>query len=171
MSGYTYIYACTYINNIMYITYTKSSLSIVLCIAFGKVFRLDPLLQMNVGDQKALLECLEELTMDIDEEELKDYCTRRMNYDRIRVDDQGNVIRLDLSHSGLIGKIPRKFGHFKHLLELNLAGNHLHGMLPSSLGNLHYLQILNLGSSEGLNGYLPAGIPQDCVKTLPKSYT
>ena len=125
------------------------------------MFRLDPLLQMEVEDQKCLLECLEimmgpeddhygdefedkSVEKESTEQKFKNFITRRMSYDRIKVDKSRNVTKLDLSKSGLRGRIPKKIGHFKHLQELNLSKNSLYGVLPSSLGNMHHLQELNL---------------------------
>ena len=116
---------------------------------------------MQEDDRAHLLQCLKELSH-FDEDDLKAYITRRMNYDKIRVDDDSFVTHLDLSESGLKGKIPSRIGHFKRLLELNLSRNKLHGVLPRSLGNMHHLQVLNVSSNENLTGFLPAGIPQSC---------
>ncbi|GLT32004.1 hypothetical protein SLA2020_067010 [Shorea laevis] len=65
-----------------------------------------------------------------------------------------NLLRLDLSNSGLSGSIPPGLGHLTKLRKLSLGSNQLNGSIPPEIGKLHNLVTLDL-SSNCLSGSIP----------------
>ena len=62
---------------------------------------------------------------------------------------QGNVTLLDLTHNGLVGKIPPQLASLADLATLNLTGNDLSGgPIPAELGNLANLRVLDLSGTK-----------------------
>ena len=64
------------------------------------------------------------------------------------------VIALDLSHTGLDGRIPPELGGLTRLVTLRLDGNRLSGPVPPELGDLRDLRELALQGNE-LSGPVP----------------
>ena len=72
----------------------------------------------------------------------------------IEVDDQGRVIRLNLSRNRLKGPIPKEFGSLTNLQGLLLHENGLTGPIPKELGSLTNLESLLLFNND-LTGPIP----------------
>ena len=72
----------------------------------------------------------------------------------IEVDDQGRVIRLNLSRNRLKGPIPKEFGSLTNLQGLLLHENGLTGPIPKELGSLTNLESLLLLNND-LTGPIP----------------
>ncbi|XP_068476525.1 MDIS1-interacting receptor like kinase 2-like [Phaseolus vulgaris] len=70
-----------------------------------------------------------------------------------------DLIRLDLSGSGLKGNIPSEISSLKKLVHLDLSSNCLQGEMPSSLSSLTPLQTLNI-SNNFLTGVIPSTLGQ-----------
>ena len=68
-----------------------------------------------------------------------------------------NLVRLDLSRTGIEGTIPPAIGSLSKLTHLDLSGNRLIGQLPLSLANLSQLVVLDL-SNNHLSGSIPREI-------------
>ena len=66
----------------------------------------------------------------------------------------GHVIRLQLSHSGLTGRIPPELGKLRTLEFVFFSENRVTGSIPPELGNLPNLKALGIGSNE-LTGSIP----------------
>ena len=64
------------------------------------------------------------------------------------------VVALDLSHTGLDGRIPPELGGLTRLVTLRLDGNRLSGPIPPALGGLRDLRELALQGNE-LSGPVP----------------
>ncbi|CBJ26200.1 LRR-GTPase of the ROCO family [Ectocarpus siliculosus] len=75
---------------------------------------------------------------------------------RVKVDDQGFVVHLDLTGNNLRGKIPRELGELRALTSLHLWNNTLTGPIPKVLGTLHGLKTLWLN-----HNHLAGTIPQE----------
>ncbi|XP_022777096.1 putative leucine-rich repeat receptor-like serine/threonine-protein kinase At2g24130 [Durio zibethinus] len=67
---------------------------------------------------------------------------------------QRRVIQIDLSSSGLVGKISPFLSNLTGLLLLNLDDNHFFGTIPPELSSLRLLQTLILNTNS-LNGPIP----------------
>lgn len=72
----------------------------------------------------------------------------------IRVNSEGQVVRLDLPNNRLTGSIPPEFGNLGSLTTLALPNNALSGSIPPELGDLSGLTNLRLGGNE-LTGSIP----------------
>ena len=73
----------------------------------------------------------------------------------VSVDNNGRVVKLDLSQKELEGELPPELGNLTSLQSLDLSLNSLRGELPPELGNLTNLQSLDLSRNE-LCGGIPA---------------
>ena len=76
-------------------------------------------------------------------------------WDGVKTDDDGRVIKLDHSYRELRGEIPAELGSLSNLTELNLGDNNLSGEIPAELGSLSNLSKLRLENNE-LSGEIPA---------------
>ena len=65
----------------------------------------------------------------------------------VTTDLNGRVIKLDLRHNNLSGKIPQELGTLTSLKILNLRFHQLTGTIPPELGNLSNLEFLDLTST------------------------
>ena len=90
-------------------------------------------------------------------------------WDLVTTNDDGRVIRLELSGEGfgaslggnqLSGEIPPELGNLANLKWLFLSGNDLSGEIPPELGNLANLESLGLTGNE-LSGCAPASLYRD----------
>ena len=72
----------------------------------------------------------------------------------VEVDGQGNVVELDLAHTGLRGRIPPELGDLAGLQALRLPWNDLGGRIPPELSNLLELRALALYQND-LRGPIP----------------
>ena len=73
---------------------------------------------------------------------------------KIRYNDGGNVIYIDLHDNHLSGPILESIGRLSHLEQLDIADNKLSGHLPSSIGRLSHLERLSLQNNE-MSGPIP----------------
>ena len=97
----------------------------------------------------------------------------------IEVDEEGRVIRVNLSANNLVGTIPSSIGYLTHLRRLQLdynrlagsipreiaylapletldvSGNSLAGSIPPELGDLESLKRLAIGGNSDFRGYIP----------------
>lgn len=62
-----------------------------------------------------------------------------------------SLIKLDLSHNALSGKIPSHMNQLERLEVLYLNGNKLTSSIPKELGDLQYLSVLHLEGNEFTN--------------------
>ena len=61
-------------------------------------------------------------------------------WDGVKTDDDGRVIKLVLNYRELRGEIPAELGSLSNLRDLGLRGNYLSGEIPAELGSLSNLQ-------------------------------
>ena len=73
----------------------------------------------------------------------------------VTTDENGRVIRLDLSDNELNGTLPSELGRLTSLESLDLSGNDLKGDIPPTLGDLSNLTKLSLWDNE-LTDEIPA---------------
>ena len=99
----------------------------------------------------------------------KQFINERINSKRIKYDDSGNVVSIDVSSgkyddSGnrLSGPIPSSIGSLSHLERLYLENNRFSGPIPASIGSLSNLKGLNLSYNKELSGALPSMINRSC---------
>jgi len=78
-------------------------------------------------------------------------------WDRIDVNDDGNIILLQLSCLNISGDIPRRICNLKHLEELHLSNNNLTGKIPKEIYKLKKLKELCLFDNK-LTGEIPKEI-------------
>ena len=71
--------------------------------------------------------------------------------------DNGNIISVVLSGTGLKGSIPSSIGKLVHLKVLNLNDNKLSGSIPLSIGSLVHLNELRLSRNK-ISGSIPLSI-------------
>ena len=76
-------------------------------------------------------------------------------WDGVKTDDDGRVIKLDLNYKDLSGEIPPELGSLSTLRELYLRSNYLSGEIPAELGSLSNLVELDLYDNN-LSGEIPA---------------
>ena len=76
-------------------------------------------------------------------------------WDGVKTDDDGRVIKLDLNYNELRGEIPAELGSLSNLRDLGLRGNYLSGEIPAELGSLSNLTELDLHDN-ALSGEIPA---------------
>ncbi|KAJ1689477.1 hypothetical protein LUZ63_013632 [Rhynchospora breviuscula] len=69
-------------------------------------------------------------------------------------DEPPQITSLNLSYSGLSGKISFSFANLQSITYLDLSHNNLSGDIPDFLGEMSKLQVLNL-SGNHLNGHVP----------------
>ncbi|CAN0031419.1 unnamed protein product [Pylaiella littoralis] len=72
----------------------------------------------------------------------------------VKVNDQGRVVELHLSHNNLRGPIPEALKALSNLEVFLLSSNHLNGPIPEALGALSKLKMLSLNNAQ-LNGSIP----------------
>ncbi|CAM9178057.1 unnamed protein product [Ectocarpus sp. 8 AP-2014] len=72
----------------------------------------------------------------------------------VRLNRDGRVVQLGLSHNNLQGPLPEALGNLRELLTLDLIGNKLTGFIPKGLGSLPRLQQLRLFQNQ-LAGPIP----------------
>ncbi|CAA7404338.1 unnamed protein product [Spirodela intermedia] len=75
------------------------------------------------------------------------------------------IISLNLSSTGLDGKIPTSIGNLTALASLDLSNNYLIGPIPDILGELPYLQFINLSGNEDI-GVVPENICQKMLEGI-----
>ncbi|CAA6667508.1 unnamed protein product [Spirodela intermedia] len=75
------------------------------------------------------------------------------------------IISLNLSSTGLDGKIPTSIGNLTALASLDLSNNNLIGPIPDILGELPYLQFINLSGNEDI-GVVPENICQKMLEGI-----
>ena len=80
-------------------------------------------------------------------------------WEGVTTDQEGRVIRLELSESDLTGSIPPELGQLTNLQTLVLSGTQLTGSIPRELGQLTNLQHLWLHSTQ-LTGSIPSALGQ-----------
>ncbi len=73
----------------------------------------------------------------------------------VNTDENGRVIRLDLSDNELNGRLPSELERLTSLESLDLSGNELEGDIPLTLGDLSNLTKLSLWDNQ-LTGEIPA---------------
>ena len=83
-------------------------------------------------------------------------------WDGVKTDDDGRVIKLDHSYRELRGEIPAELGSLSNLTELNLGDNNLSGEIPAELGSLSKLVSLGLSNNE-LSGCVPSSLEDDLL--------
>ncbi|XP_060211143.1 receptor-like protein 9DC3 [Lycium barbarum] len=69
----------------------------------------------------------------------------------------GNILELDFSSTGILGKVPDSIGNLHSLWFLNLDYCHLFGSIPESIGNLAAIRELRL-SHNNFTGNIPSTI-------------
>ena len=72
----------------------------------------------------------------------------------VTTDDNGRIIRLNLSQNQLGGEIPAQIGRLTDLENLNLWANQLRGEIPPQIGSLRNLKALSLVANQ-LHGSIP----------------
>uniref|UniRef100_R7W285 non-specific serine/threonine protein kinase n=1 Tax=Aegilops tauschii TaxID=37682 RepID=R7W285_AEGTA len=88
---------------------------------------------------------------------LKDWNNNQVSpcyFDNVRCDQDGSVIGITLSSSGLSGILSPSIATLTTLQQLLLDGNNITGGIPQELGNLSNLMTLKLGRNS-LNGSIP----------------
>ncbi|VAI83186.1 unnamed protein product [Triticum turgidum subsp. durum] len=88
---------------------------------------------------------------------LKDWNNNQVSpcyFDNVRCDQDGSVIGITLSSSGLSGILSPSIATLTTLQQLLLDGNSITGGIPQELGNLSNLMTLKLGRNS-LNGSIP----------------
>ncbi|CAK9157926.1 unnamed protein product [Ilex paraguariensis] len=92
------------------------------------------------------------------------------NYTGIGCNDQGYVVKIDVSGWSLSGHFPDDVcSYLPELQILRLGHNNLHGIFPRSITNCSLLEELNLSSAH-LTGTLPDLSPMKSVRLLDLSY-
>ncbi|KAL6009275.1 hypothetical protein ACLOJK_022503 [Asimina triloba] len=88
------------------------------------------------------------------------------NWTRIKCNDAGHVVELNLSNSSLQGTLHTlNFSSFPNLVRLNVSRNSFHGTIPTQISTLSKLTLLDL-SSNHFSGSLPSAL----VKLIALSY-
>ncbi|XP_014499511.1 putative leucine-rich repeat receptor-like protein kinase At2g19210 [Vigna radiata var. radiata] len=77
--------------------------------------------------------------------------------------DSPRITTLNLSSSGLHGKIDPSFSNLTMLETLDLSNNNLNGEIPDILSRLQHLKILNL-EKNNLSGSIPSSLHRDSLK-------
>jgi hypothetical protein len=80
-------------------------------------------------------------------------------WEGVRVDAEGRVIKLDLDYNNVAGPLPSELRQLSALESLFLNNNKLSGPIPAELGQLRALAVLNLSENE-LSGPIPAELRQ-----------
>lgn len=83
-------------------------------------------------------------------------------WEGVTLDDDGHIIKIDLSQRGLAGTIPPGLFSLPYLQELDLSNNTLTGKLEEAIpegSNATKLSIVNLGKNQ-FSGTIPASINQ-----------
>lgn len=75
----------------------------------------------------------------------------------VTTNEEGRVVKLDLSNNNLQGPIPRALSELTALTILDLYRNRLDGPIPTALGDLTELTFLGL-SNNRLSGFIPTDI-------------
>ena len=94
---------------------------------------------MNATDLETLRVRLRALGV---KEYVDEFIEKKLKDDKIKLNSNGQVKRLDLSQKGLTGQIPEELGNLSALRELRLYNNQLSGEIPKELGNLSALKKL-----------------------------
>ncbi|KAK2974498.1 hypothetical protein RJ640_018663 [Escallonia rubra] len=72
----------------------------------------------------------------------------------VTCDSNNHVIRLELYHNNIGGKLPKELGKLKSLVSMDLYGNRFQGKIPKSFANLKSLRFLRLNDNK-LSGSIP----------------
>ncbi|KAI3689110.1 hypothetical protein L2E82_47059 [Cichorium intybus] len=91
------------------------------------------------------------------------------NYTGVSCDQQGYVVKIDISGQGLFGHFPENICSFlPRLTTLNLGYNKIHGDFPHSITNCSLLEQLNI-THTNLTGELPDLSPMQSLRLLDLS--
>ena len=80
-------------------------------------------------------------------------------WEGIEVNQEGNVIKINLSDNNLSGTIPKQIGDLKDVIEIRMNNNNITGNLPPEFSNLQKLIYLDLTDNK-LIGKLPQSVKE-----------
>ena len=87
----------------------------------------------------------------------KEFINENIMKNKIKANDTGDVIFIDLSHKELRGPLPSSIARFTHLEDLVLSKNNLNGDIPVGIAHLVNLKFLDLSFNE-FTGTLPESL-------------
>ncbi len=107
--------------------------------------------KINATELETLRVCFPQMGVkgDVDE-----FIKKKLSSDKLKINSNGQVEKLNLSYIQLTGQIPKELGNLNALEKLWLCYNKLTGEIPKELGNLNALERLDLSDNQ-LTGEIP----------------